>query len=137
MAVNWFEWPSVPKEQRPKKLYHNQKIGEEELEYLEKNGWQPVDVRLLPSDSDADRANALKAYFLGLRLGTVKLQQSVARYVEVEARVLGLTSGKGPPKEDEKKNKYEDMEFRDLMEQIGGKTGHPEDKKHTKKENRK
>ena len=34
--------------------------------------------------------------------------------------------------ETEKKDKYEGLEFRDLMNSVGGKTGHAEDTKHTK-----
>ena len=128
-VMNWDEWPEVPLEQRPKRLPHNLSIGPEDLQALSEKGWAPVDVRLLPNGSDAERAEGLKSYFEGLRLGTIQVKQAIARYVEVEARVLGLTSGKKPSESDGKSKGYDGMDFRQLQSRIGGKTGHSEDGK--------
>ena len=126
--MDWNTWPEVPEDQRPKKLYHNHLMDEEDREHLVSLGWDPRDVRLLPSKSDADKAESLKAWLEGLRMGAIKLSQAVARYVEVEARILGLTSGKTPEKGTEKVG-YENMDFAELQASIGGPTGHGEDSK--------
>ncbi len=120
--IIWSEWPEVPQDQRPKVLHHNHHLTKEDLQELRDKGWAPTDVRLLPNETDADKAEGLKAYLEGLRLGTIILSQAVARYVEVEARVLGLTSGKGPEREPEKE-KWEELDFQELMK-VGGRTGH-------------
>ena len=126
--MDWTTWPEVPDEQRPKKLYHNYRMDEDDLKHLVDLGWDPRDVRLLPSKSDAEKAESLKAWLEGLRMGAIKLSQAVARYVEVEARILGLTSGKGPEK-DAGEASYEGLDFAELQAKIGGPTGYAQDSK--------
>lgn len=125
--MSWSDWPVVPEEQRKKKLFHNRKIGEEDLASLREKGWDPSDVRLLPNGNDGEKAESLKAYLEGLRWGSIINDQAIARYVEIEARVLGLTSGKGPEKTNKRERK-EDLSLEEMMK-IGGTTGHGTDSK--------
>jgi len=89
-------WPSVPEEQRPKKLFHAGLVTPEVDVVLIAKGWLPVDVRLLPNRTDVDRAESLKDWLEGVRLGTIEPDPKAAKFVELEARVYGLAQGKGP-----------------------------------------
>lgn len=128
--MDWSTWPDVPEDQRPKELYHNYRLDAEDAGLLMEKGWEPLDVRLLPNKTDADKAESLKACLEGLRMGAIKLQQGIARYIEVEARILGLTSGKTPEQENLNEG-YAGLDFVQLQDRIGGKTGHGEDSKKT------
>jgi hypothetical protein len=64
------------------------------LAALERKGWLPVDVRLIGEDSDGDRAEAVKAYLEGVRMGSIAPDSALLRFLELEAKVYGLTSGK-------------------------------------------
>ena len=85
--------PEVPKDQRPKRCPH---YGVDELtaDFWREMGWEPVDVRLMPNLTDGDRAESVKAYLEGVRLGTIQSDAALLKFIELEARVYGLTSGK-------------------------------------------
>lgn len=87
------DWPDVPVDQRPKRLFHRGIVGEWELP-LRVKGWDPVDVRLLPNATDHDRAEALKAWLEGIRYGTIEADPKQAKWLELESRVYGLHAGK-------------------------------------------
>ena len=57
-------------------------------------GWTPVDLRLEDNGTDGDRANVLKEYFLGVRLGTIDPDPKLLRFLDLEARTYGLSRGK-------------------------------------------
>lgn len=86
-------WPEVPKEQRPKRLYHRGIIAGWEP-HLTSLGWNVIDVRLLPNATDQDRADSLKCYLEGVRMGTIEAPKELAKWLELEARVYGLHAGK-------------------------------------------
>jgi len=90
----WADWPNVPLEQRPKRLPHSCVLSEDDLELLASKGWQPLDVRLIPNGNDAERGEALKAWLEGIRLGTINADKDLLRFLDLEARALGLTSNR-------------------------------------------
>ena len=86
--------PEVPSADRPKKLPYGQNIPKEELEVLVKRGWAPYDIRLMPNQSDGDRAEGVKAYLEAVRLGTVIPEAARLRFLELEAKTYGLLTGR-------------------------------------------
>lgn len=102
-ASPWNEWPDVPPDQRPKRLPHAGAIGKSDQDILKEKGWDPVDIRLLPNTTDVQRGEALKACLEGIRLGTIAPDKSVTKFLELEARALGLTTNR-PPQEDKPKD---------------------------------
>lgn len=103
----WASWPDVPVESRPKRLPHAGGISSEEIELLASKGWAPLDVRLMPADSDAQRGSCLKAWLEGIRLGTIEADGKIQRFLDLEARALGLTSATRNPSEDKPKDEID------------------------------
>lgn len=89
-------WPVVPAEQRPKRLPHIGAITESDSAMLQAKGWEPIDVRLMPNATDAERGMSLKATLEGIRLGTIEAEPKIQKFLDLEARALGLTSARGP-----------------------------------------
>lgn len=83
----------MPKEQRPKKLYHAGGIEESTLSSLIERGWDPIDVRLLPNETDEDRRLALKARLEGIRYGTIDMDPKLSKWMELEAKVYEIHKG--------------------------------------------
>ena len=90
----WEDWPAVPEDQRPKRLPHSTVLRLEDQELLAAKGWRPMDVRLLPNNNDAERGEALKAWLEGIRMGTIEADAKLLRFLDLEARSLGLTSNR-------------------------------------------
>ena len=83
-------WPKTPK----RRIVYHCGIDDEDLAHLTGLGWDPVDVRLLPNDEDHQRGEAVKAWLEGVRLGSIDPRGQIAKYVELEARIYGLTLNK-------------------------------------------
>ena len=140
--VEWHTWPDVPEKQRPKRLPHAGAIDKDAVEILRTKGWEPIDVRLLPNASDAERGSALKATLEGIRFGTIACEASMQKFLDLEARSLGLTSNRAPaddkPQEDVDKSSLRSI-FGEIVEKPPAlyrpvkKTGRPPGSK-TKKE---
>ena len=92
-SIDFMSWPCVPEALRGKPLYHAGLDNAEEAA-LVMGGWKPIDVRLLPSGSDEDRAQAVKAWLEGVRLGSIVPARGVTKFVELEARIYGLLEAK-------------------------------------------
>ena len=91
----WREWPGAPAEERPKALYVCETLPDVVLGWMQsKQGWLVVDVRTMPNRSDADRAEGVKAFLEGVRVGSIEPDKDQLRYLELEARICGLLSGK-------------------------------------------
>ena len=88
------DWPEVPGEYQPKRMYVSRTLTPLELEVLEKKGWAPMDVRLLPNRTDADKAESIKAWFEGVRLNSIEADSKVLKLIELEAKTYGLIGTK-------------------------------------------
>jgi hypothetical protein len=91
----WRNWPPAPEDERPKSLYVAESLPAVVTDWLSaERGWRVVDVRALPNRSDADRAEGVKAYLEGVRVGSIEASKEHLRYIELEARICGLLSNK-------------------------------------------
>lgn len=93
MSVNFLEWPVVPELERTeqgKPLYYSQHMDPELWSELKRGGWNPIDIRLLPQESEGDRKAAVMSYLEGVRVGSIIPERNQFKFVELEARVLGL-----------------------------------------------
>jgi hypothetical protein len=84
----------VPDKSRPKNLYVNVPLSHDDEAYLIGRGWHPIDVRVLPSKTDADKAETLKAWLEGVRQGSIQLDKDVVKLIELEAKAYGLVGTK-------------------------------------------
>lgn len=87
-------WPSALPEEQPKDLFVNYTVSKTHRLTLEKRGWCVRDTRRLPNKTDADRAEALKAVLEGIRVGSIAPDKDKMRWLELEAKVYGLLTGK-------------------------------------------
>ena len=95
MELSYFlSLPEVPQKQRPKVVYHEQNLAAEVKDTLKARGWEPVDVRLLPNITDADKAHRVKSLLEGASLGSIELSKDRLKYVELEAKIVGLIGTK-------------------------------------------
>ena len=101
------DWPDAPQEGRPKFLYVNKKVNITEVLELHDRGWLVCDVRALPARSDYERSEAVKAYLEGVRVGSIKPDDDVLKYVNLEAKICGLLE-KGTLSKDDGGNKGKD-----------------------------
>ena len=91
----WRRWPGAPKDERPKALYVSEVLPAKVSAWLEsKQGWVIVDVRTMPNKSDGDRAEAVKAFLEGVRVGSIEPGKEQLRYIELESKICGLLSNK-------------------------------------------
>jgi len=90
--VDFIGWPEAPEDERPKKLPVDFALEKKDAAALIAKGWEPIDVRVLPNKTDGDRAEAVKAYLEGARLGTITLTAPQIRHLELEAKIYGLLS---------------------------------------------
>ncbi len=87
-------WPEAPEDQRPKKLFVEQGFEPEDASLLKQKGWAPFDIRTLPNQSDAQRAEAVKAVLEGVRIGSIEANDKRLKHIELEARIYGLLNTK-------------------------------------------
>jgi len=87
-------WPPAAFADRPKNLFVDYTITEEENAALESRGWVVWDTRRLPNRTDTDRAEGLKCLLEGIRVGSVSPDKEKMRWMELEAKVYGLLTGK-------------------------------------------
>lgn len=110
-------YPDVPVEQRPKALYIADPLSEECREHLRAKGWEPTDVRLLPNRTDGDRAEAVKAYLEGARIGSLTLTKDQRASIELEAKICGLLNNKGIA--DDQSSRHIESNTLDILLNIG------------------
>ena len=87
-------WPLAPLDERPKNLFVDYSISSEQCEALADHGWCVWDVRRLPNKTDADRAEGVKCLLEGIRVGSISPDKEKMRWLELEAKVYGLLTGK-------------------------------------------
>ena len=86
--------PEVPISDRPKKLPYGENLPLADFKTLKDKGWSPYDVRLMANQTDGDRAEAVKSFLEGVRLGTISADAGLLRFIELEAKVYGLLTGR-------------------------------------------
>lgn len=112
-SSSWNDWPDVPADQRPKRLPHAGIIGKDAAALMRQKGWDPIDIRLLPNSTDVERGICLKACLEGVRLKTIEADASLQRFLDLEARALGLTSNR-----EQREDKPKDAIDKDSMQTI-------------------
>lgn len=110
-------WPEAPSSERPKSLFVSESLSSDLVSVLESRGWLVIDVRTLPNQTDGDRAQALKYNLEGIRQGTIRADKEKLRWLELEAKVYGLLTGKDKIKDD--KPKIDQTVLEDLLD-FGG-----------------
>lgn len=91
----WRKWPAASPEERPKSLYVAETLPDAAVDWLlDSQGWRVVDVRVMPNATDADRAEGVKSFLEGVRVGSIEPQLDQLRYLELEAKICGLLSNK-------------------------------------------
>jgi hypothetical protein len=111
-------FPEVPVELRPKPFYTNSNLDPEGEAALRVRGWRVVDVRLLPSATDAERAQAIKCWLEGIRMNTIEgANKTLMDFLELEGKTCGLIGNKAPTNEGVKKVSEET----DALLDIGSK----------------
>ena len=91
----WGLWPEAPEDERPKSLYVSESLPDIVHTWLRsKRGWAVIDVRTMANKSDGDRAEGVKAFLEGVRVGSIEPGKDQLRYLELEARICGLLSNK-------------------------------------------
>ena len=113
-VTDWAAWPEAAADQRPKRLPHTGAIGKDAVEILRAKGWDPIDVRVMPNASDAERGTALKATLEGIRLGTIDVDHKMHKFLLLEAQALGLTSARGP-QEDKPKDEVDKTSLKSIF----------------------
>lgn len=83
-------WPEVPNDARPKTLYVNLVLDETAKQGLNDKGWIVSDVRLMPSTTDAQRLDVVKAYLEGIRMGSIDTSRDLKEFLDLELYVLGI-----------------------------------------------
>lgn len=96
MVTSPQDWPLVPPQLRPKPLFVNEFLSEEDLSLLKERGWDVQDVRLLPNSSMAERQRVVLAWLEGLRNGSIQAHPKIYDTLELEAKTCGLTQAKEP-----------------------------------------
>ena len=87
-------WPKAPEDERPKNLFVDYHVETDYRMALLTRGWQVCDIRTLPNRTDADRAESLKSLLEGIRVGSIAPDKDKMRWMELEAKVYGLLTGK-------------------------------------------
>ena len=87
-------WPEAPEDERPKNLFVDYHVETDYRMALLTRGWQVHDIRTLPNRTDADRAESLKSMLEGIRVGSITPDKEKMRWMELEAKVYGLLTGK-------------------------------------------
>ena len=62
----------------------------------------------MPNKSDGDKAECVKAYLEGVRLGTIKADNARLRHMELEAKIYGLVGTKEAATDKEEDSLAED-----------------------------
>ena len=116
--ISWLlSWPTIPQNERtevPRGLYINETVPEDIAEGLLLKGWLATDVRLIK-----DPIEALKATLAGIRAGSIVCDASLLKFIDLEARALGLVGSKKP----DQKQDDEELPMEELLGAFTTTTG--------------
>lgn len=105
MRIDVGAMPQVPAKDSPKALFVNYNLEPLEVTNLYQKGWEAKDVRLLSCSNLKERQEIVLAWLEGLRQGTLEERPKLLDWLELEARVCGLATGKVVPTEKAKIDK--------------------------------
>jgi hypothetical protein len=83
-------WPVVPKDQRPRKMYVRHYVEPDDEMALKEQGWEIIDVRLMPQATASDYEARIKAQLEGINLGSILPEKNGLKYLELEARTYAM-----------------------------------------------
>lgn len=86
--------PSLPAERRPKRAYVNYAVPGPVVAELFDKGWEIEDLRSAASATISERADNVRNYLEGIRLGTIFASKDMRMTLEFEAKTLGLIGTK-------------------------------------------
>jgi hypothetical protein len=110
----FYGWPAVPDQDRPKAIYIlNLLPSRDELAHLEGQGYVLVDVR-----SIKDKRDAVEATLEGIRFGTIEGDPKIFKFLELEAKILKMTSHLPTPRGDE--DALDNKELDTILNSIKG-----------------
>jgi hypothetical protein len=102
-------YPDVPEDQRPKRLFVNQNLDSEIRTELTSKGWIVTDTRLLPNHTDNDRLEVVKSILEGIRQGSIDVDRNIKDFLDMELYVLGV-KGKGAQAQDKGDLKRDELD---------------------------
>lgn len=102
MRIDVAQWPQLSEAQKGKKLFVNYTLEDNETQFLRDLGWEPTDIRVFDTTDLKARQAVVLAWLEGLRQGTLEPPPKLMEFLDLEARICGLSTGKVMP-EDSKK----------------------------------
>lgn len=95
MRRNWPEWaqdlPALP---TSRIIYCAEELSPSSVDGLASIGYEVVDVRTLPTSSDADHKERIAGWLQGMGEGTIEYDESRRKALELEAKIHGLLVNK-------------------------------------------
>lgn len=91
-------------------LYLNGGIAQDTRESLETAGWTVVNLLTQLSESDNDRIKSVKNFLQGVRMGSIVPDTDLLKFIDMEAKSLGLTFSGRKETEDLKKINNKDLD---------------------------
>lgn len=91
-------------------LYLNGGVSQDTKESLETAGWTVVNLLTQASDSDNDRIKAVKNFLQGVRMGSIMPDTDLLKFIDMEAKSLGLTFSGRKENEEQKKINNKDLD---------------------------
>lgn len=100
-------WPIVPDGAGSRRrFYTNLPLSMEQTLALQNRGWDVIDVRLLPEDTDAERQTCVRAWLWGLNNGTISPPNpKIYDILDLKAKACGLVGNKEASQDVGKVNK--------------------------------
>lgn len=102
MVVDLTTWPRIPAGEPAKPLYLIELLPDELQQDLNAKGWAVTDVRVMPCANMIERQKVVLAYLEGVRQGTIEITPRLLDFLDLEAQISGLKTGKAQTQEEKK-----------------------------------
>lgn len=102
--------PENPRTEDMRYVFHMTNLTPEQIEELEDKGWVPVDVRLMPDDTDDDKRAQIKATLSGIRHGSIEFNSTQMRMLSEEMKIFKLNKGEEASTDVQDPAEAEDLE---------------------------
>lgn len=87
-------WPLVPKDFRPRALYHRGTFDEPTIEALRAKGYAPIDLLTLPRRTDGEQIEYLKCKAQAIEEGTLKASTEERMQTTLAMQTYGMLNPK-------------------------------------------